>query len=108
MGQTAPLFLLPTTKLVAGKLTCMEYDRVKGAIRLPLVGLAACTRSFCGLVGVTVFCYLKISLKLCGPARRNSLMSQKGCPWRGWLPALVVLGPWWSSASVTTTSSSSC
>lgn len=75
LPQTAPLQFIPTTKWVAGTLTCMEYDSVEGILRLPLGVLAACALSFCGPVGIILFCYRKITLKLCRTARRACLLT---------------------------------
>lgn len=66
--QTAPLLFLPMTKPVARELTCMEYDSVEGMLGLPPVVLVACAVSFCGPVGIILFCYTRITLKLCRTA----------------------------------------
>lgn len=62
--QTAPLLLLSMTKLVAGRLTCMEYDSVQPVLTLPAVVLVISALSFCGPVGVILFCYVRITMKL--------------------------------------------
>ena len=89
--QTAPLLLVSMTKPVAGKLSCMEYVSIEGVPWLPFMVLVACAISFCGPVGIILFCYMKITLKLCRTARDNPLTSQKGHPRRACLLTLVVL-----------------
>ncbi|XP_064349068.1 G-protein coupled receptor 183 isoform X1 [Camelus dromedarius] len=89
--QTVPLLLIPLTKLVAGRLTCMEYDSVEPVLRLPVMILLISALSFCGPVGIILFCYVKITLKLCREARDNPLTSGKGHHRRACLLTLVVL-----------------
>ncbi|XP_014637338.1 PREDICTED: G-protein coupled receptor 183-like [Ceratotherium simum simum] len=89
--QTAPLLLISMTKPVAGKLTCMEYVSIKGVLWLPLMVLVACAISFCGPVGIILFCYVKVTLKLCKTARDNPLTREKGHHRRACLLTLVVL-----------------
>lgn len=52
------------TKLVAGRLTCMEYDSVQPVLTLPAVVLVISALSFCGPVGIILFCYVRITMKL--------------------------------------------
>ncbi|XP_019519199.1 PREDICTED: G-protein coupled receptor 183-like [Hipposideros armiger] len=89
--QTMPLLLISMTKPVAGKITCMEFVSVKGVFRMPLIVLVACVINFCGPVGIMLFCYVKITMKLCRMARDNPLTSKKGHHWRACLLTLMVL-----------------
>lgn len=89
--QTMPLLLISMTKPVAGKVTCMEFVSVKGFFRLPLIVLGACVISFCGPVGIMLFCYVKITMKLCRTARDNPLTTEKGHHRRACLLILMVL-----------------
>ncbi|KAM7110852.1 G-protein coupled receptor 183-like isoform 1-T4 [Molossus nigricans] len=88
--QTVPLLLIPMTTTVAGKITCMEYNSTE-MFRMSLVILVACVISFCGPVGVMLFCYVKIAVKLCRTAQDNPLASGKGHHRRACLLTLVVL-----------------
>lgn len=89
--QTVPLLLITMTKPVANRVTCMEYISVKGIFRLPLMVLVACVICFCGPVGIILFCYMKITLKLCRTARDNPLTNEKGHHRRACLLILMVL-----------------
>ncbi|XP_057563093.1 G-protein coupled receptor 183-like [Hippopotamus amphibius kiboko] len=89
--QTAPLLFFSTTKLVAGRLICMEYDSVQPVLMLPVAVLVISTLSFCGPVGIILFCYVKITVKLCRTARDNPLTSRHGHHRRACLLTLVVL-----------------
>ncbi|KAM6178236.1 G-protein coupled receptor 183-like [Rhynchocyon petersi] len=89
--QTAPLLFSPMTKTVEDKLTCMEYASVEHILSLPLMVLVACVLSFCGPIGIILFCYVKITLKLYMSARENPLTSKKGHNRRACLLILVVL-----------------
>ncbi|XP_054576319.1 G-protein coupled receptor 183-like [Eptesicus fuscus] len=89
--QTVPLLLLTMTIPVAGKVTCMEYDSVEKVFRLSAIVLGACVVGFWGPVGVMLFCYVKITVKLCRTARDNPLTSEKGHHRRACLLTLVVL-----------------
>ena len=89
--QTAPLLLLPMTKLVAGRLTCMEFDSVQQVLTLPVVVLVTSALSFCGPLGIILFCYVNITVKLCRTARDNPLTSRKGHHHKACLLTLVVL-----------------
>ncbi|XP_045677735.1 G-protein coupled receptor 183-like [Phyllostomus hastatus] len=89
--QTVPLLLISMTKPVAGRITCMEYVSIEKVFRLPLIILVACVISFCGPVGIMLFCYVKITVKLCRTARENPVMNEKGHHRRACLLTLVVL-----------------
>lgn len=89
--QTVPLLLITMTRPVAGKVTCMEYASVEKVFRLSLIVLGACVVSFWGPLGVMLFCYVKITVKLCRTARDNPLTSEKGHHRRACLLTLVVL-----------------
>ncbi|XP_032466616.1 G-protein coupled receptor 183-like [Phocoena sinus] len=89
--QTAPLLLLSMTKLVAGRLTCVEYDSVQPVLTLPVVVLVISALSFCRPVGIILFRYVRITMKLCRTARDNPLTSRKGHHRRACLLTLVVL-----------------
>ncbi|XP_070263530.1 G-protein coupled receptor 183-like [Myotis yumanensis] len=89
--QTVPLLLITMTRPVAGKVTCMEYASVEKVFRMSLIILGACVVSFWGPLGVMLFCYVKITVKLCRTARDNPLTSEKGHHRRACLLTLVVL-----------------
>ncbi|XP_036157744.1 G-protein coupled receptor 183-like [Myotis myotis] len=89
--QTVPLLFITMTGPVAGKVTCMEYASVEKVFRLSLIILGACVVSFWGPLGVMLFCYVKITVKLCRTARDNPLTSEKGHHRRACLLTLVVL-----------------
>ncbi|XP_036921666.1 G-protein coupled receptor 183-like [Sturnira hondurensis] len=89
--QTVPLLLISMTKPVAGRITCMEYVSIEKVFRLSLIILVACVTSFCGPVGMMLFCYVKITVKLCRTAQDIPVMSEKGHHGRACLLTLVVL-----------------
>ncbi|XP_024900750.1 G-protein coupled receptor 183-like [Pteropus alecto] len=89
--QTVPLLSISMSKPVAGKIACMEYISVKEVFWLPPIVLVACVISFCGPVGIMLFCYMKITLKLCGTAQGNPLTSEKGHHRRACALTLTVL-----------------
>ncbi|XP_059537070.1 G-protein coupled receptor 183-like [Myotis daubentonii] len=89
--QTVPLLLITMTGPAAGKVTCMEYASVEKVFRLSLIILGACVMGFWGPLGVMLFCYVKITVKLCRTARDNPLTSEKGHHRRACLLTLVVL-----------------
>ncbi|XP_064218250.1 G-protein coupled receptor 183-like isoform X2 [Aotus nancymaae] len=90
--QMVPLLLMPMTAPLAGKLARMEYSSMEPVLGLPLMVLVACAVGFCGPVGVILFCYVKISWRLCRTAWENPLSSRKGCHRRAGLFMLLVLG----------------
>lgn len=89
--QTVPLLLISMTKPVAGRITCMEYVSVEKVFRLSLIILVACVISICGSVGIMLFCYVKITVKLCRTSQDNPVTSDKGHYRRACLLTLVVL-----------------
>ncbi|XP_075418810.1 G-protein coupled receptor 183-like [Tenrec ecaudatus] len=89
--QTGPLLFQPMTKTVEGKVTCMEYASVEHTLSLPLWVLLACALSFCGPMGIILFCYVQTTLKLCRTARANPLTSKSGHHRRACLLILGVL-----------------
>lgn len=89
--QMVPLLLISMSKPVAGRITCMEYVSIEKLFRLSLIILVACVISFCGPVGIILFCYVKITVKLCRIAQENPVMSEKGHHWSACLLTLVVL-----------------
>lgn len=89
--QMVPLLLITMTRPMAGKVTCMEYTSIEKVFRLPLIILGACVVGFWGPLGVMLFCYVKITVKLCRTARDNPLTSEKGHHRRACLLTLVVL-----------------
>ncbi|XP_036314524.2 G-protein coupled receptor 183-like [Pipistrellus kuhlii] len=89
--QTAPLLLMTMSIPVAGRVTCMEYDSVQEVFRLSPIILGACVVGFWAPAGVMLFCYVKITLKLCRTARDNPLTSERGHHRRACLLTLVVL-----------------
>uniref|UniRef100_A0A8D1KI96 G-protein coupled receptor 183-like n=1 Tax=Sus scrofa TaxID=9823 RepID=A0A8D1KI96_PIG len=89
--QTAPLLLIPMSKRVAGRLTCMEFESVEPVLGLPVLVLGTSAVSFCGPAGILLFCYLKVTLKLCRTAQDSPLTSGKRHYRRACLLTLVVL-----------------
>ncbi|XP_016059293.1 PREDICTED: G-protein coupled receptor 183-like [Miniopterus natalensis] len=89
--QMVPLLFVIMTKPVEGRVTCMEYVSVEKVFRLSLIILVTCVLNFCGPVGIMLFCYVKITVKLCRTARDNPLTSKKGHHRRACLLTLVVL-----------------
>lgn len=89
--QMVPLLLITMTIPVAGKVTCMEYVSVEKVFKLSPIILGACVVGFWGPVGVMLFCYVRITVKLCRTARDNPLTSEKGHHRRACLLTLVVL-----------------
>ncbi|XP_020819699.1 G-protein coupled receptor 183-like [Phascolarctos cinereus] len=89
--QTIPLLFLPLTKKIGVKLSCMEYTSVERILSLPLLLLGGCALGFFGPVGIILFCYVKITLKLCRIAQENSVRSKNGHHKKACLVILLVL-----------------
>ncbi|XP_074048062.1 G-protein coupled receptor 183-like [Macrotis lagotis] len=89
--QTMPVLFLPLTKRIGDKLSCMEYTSIEKILSLPLLLLGGCALGFFGPVGIILFCYVKITLKLCRVAQENSVMSKNGHHKKACLVILLVL-----------------
>ncbi|XP_068920235.1 G-protein coupled receptor 183-like [Petaurus breviceps papuanus] len=89
--QTIPLLFLPLTKSMGGKLSCMEYTSIERILSLPLLLLGGCALGFFGPVGIILFCYVRITLKLYRVAQENSVMSKSGHHKKACLVILLVL-----------------
>ncbi|XP_072476425.1 G-protein coupled receptor 183-like [Notamacropus eugenii] len=89
--QTLPLLFLSLTERMGDKLSCMEYTSVERILSLPFLLLGGCALGFFGPVGIILFCYVKITLKLCKIAQENSVMSKKSPHKKACLVILLVL-----------------
>lgn len=76
--QTGPLLLQDMSKDVGGHVTCMEYPNFETMPHLPFLLLGACFIGYiCPLV-IILFCYVRISNKLCQAAKNNPLTEKSG------------------------------
>uniref|UniRef100_F7A8G2 G-protein coupled receptor 183-like n=1 Tax=Monodelphis domestica TaxID=13616 RepID=F7A8G2_MONDO len=89
--QTMPVLFMPLTKKMGDKLSCMEYASIEKILSLPLLLLGGCVLGFFGPVGIILFCYVKITLKLCRIAQENSVMCKSDHQKKACLVILLVL-----------------
>ncbi|KAL2081318.1 hypothetical protein ACEWY4_023171 [Coilia grayii] len=73
--QTAPLLFKQMVTLDNGHRTCMEYSKLDLS---PYILLLACVVGFCFPLGLILFCYSCISLKLLRTARHNPVVGRTG------------------------------
>lgn len=90
--ETLPLLFRPMVKESQGRYTCMEYFNLQASPSLPYLLLLACGIGFCFPLGLIIFCYSRISLKLSRTARLNPVMDRSGRGVRTKSIILVILG----------------
>ena len=90
--ETAPLLCRQMVQKTQGRHTCMEYFNLNASPMLPYLLLLACGVGFCFPLGLILFCYSRISLKLSRTARHNSVMDRSGRSNRAKSIILVILG----------------
>ncbi|XP_075056047.1 G-protein coupled receptor 183 [Mixophyes fleayi] len=77
--QTFPLLLQEMShKEPDGKITCMEYPNFEKIPHLPYMLLGACFIGFFIPLGIILYCYSQISIKLCLTAKTNPLSEKTG------------------------------
>ncbi|KAM4046924.1 G-protein coupled receptor 183-like isoform 1-T2 [Anomaloglossus baeobatrachus] len=77
--QTFPLLLQTMTRLEpTGKTTCMEYPNVDQIEHLPYMLLGACFIGYYIPLVIMMYCYSKISIKLCQTTKKNPLSEKTG------------------------------
>uniref|UniRef100_H2ZV23 Si:ch211-184m13.4 n=1 Tax=Latimeria chalumnae TaxID=7897 RepID=H2ZV23_LATCH len=76
--ETAPLLLRPMAKQMDDRVTCMEYFDFEKVPSLPIILLIACVFGYCIPMGITLFCYSQINLKLCKATKENPLTEKTG------------------------------
>lgn len=90
--ETFPLLFRQMVKESQGHNTCMEYFNLHSSPFLPHLLLVACAIGFCFPLGLILFCYTRISLKLSRTARLNPVMDRSGRGVRTKSIILVILG----------------
>ncbi|XP_069493115.1 G-protein coupled receptor 183 [Ambystoma mexicanum] len=76
--QTFPLLLQEMSKDAGGHITCMEYPNFETNPHLPVILLGACFIGYVIPLGIILFCYVRISNKLCQAAKENPLTEKSG------------------------------
>lgn len=89
--ETLPLLFQQMMTESQGRHTCMEYFNLSSPF-LPYLLLLACAIGFCFPLGLILFCYSQISLKLSRTARLNPVMDRSGHGVRTKSIILVILG----------------
>ncbi|XP_075446900.1 G-protein coupled receptor 183-like [Ascaphus truei] len=78
-SQTLPLLLQPmSNEEPDGSITCMEYPNFERLEHLPFMLLGACLIGYLIPLGIILYCYSQISIKLCQAAKKNPLTEKSG------------------------------
>uniref|UniRef100_F7CXZ8 G-protein coupled receptors family 1 profile domain-containing protein n=1 Tax=Ornithorhynchus anatinus TaxID=9258 RepID=F7CXZ8_ORNAN len=86
-----PLLLRPITSKMGDRVACMDLNNIEGIFKHPLIVLISCIIVFSVPVGIILFCYVKITLKLIRSARRNSLPKRIGNDKKACVVSMMVL-----------------
>uniref|UniRef100_A0A6J0U916 G-protein coupled receptor 183 n=1 Tax=Pogona vitticeps TaxID=103695 RepID=A0A6J0U916_9SAUR len=79
LGQTLPLLTHQMSHNEGNMTTCMEYPNFEKIIEhLPWILLGACLLGYVIPLDIILFCYIKISCKLCQAAKENPLAEKSG------------------------------
>ncbi|XP_041935825.1 G-protein coupled receptor 183 [Alosa sapidissima] len=89
--ETGPLLLQKMVLESQDRQTCMEYFNLQKSRALPYLLLLACMVGFCFPLGLILFCYSRIRLKLSRTARLNPVVDRSGRSGRAKSIILVIL-----------------